>query len=211
MRKKIGIFGGTFDPIHIGHLRLALELKQQLKLDEMRLLPCHKPPHRDAPKATSIQRREMLRIALQSCSELQLDERELLRDKPSYTYDTLLELRAELGDQVSLMLCMGEDSFAGISNWYCWRELIRLAHIIVIARSGWNLPQSGDVAKFLQTYQSDVTSLNDKAAGSIVLQAPRLLPISATEIRKQIHANESAQFLVPDGVWQFIREQNLYR
>jgi nicotinate-nucleotide adenylyltransferase len=211
MRKKIGLFGGTFDPVHIGHLRLALELQQQLELDEMHLLPCHKPPHRQPPQATSIQRTEMLRIALQNCPELQLDERELLRDKTSYTYDTLLELRAELGSEVSLVLCMGEDAFAGISNWYSWQELIHLAHIVVIARSGWNAPQTGDVANFLQTHQSDVNSLNDKAAGSIVLQAPRLLPISATEIRKQTSAGESAQFLVPDGVWHYIRKQNLYR
>ncbi len=211
MRKKIGLFGGTFDPVHIGHLRLALELKQQLELDEMRLLPCYKPPHREAPQATSMQRTQMLRIALENCLELQLDERELLRDKPSYTYDTLLDLRAELGDEVSLILCMGEDAFAGISNWYCWRELIHLAHIVVIARSGWSLPKSGDVANLLQAYQSDVNSLNNKSAGSIVLQSPRLLPISATEIRKQVHTGESAQFLVPDSVWQYISKQNLYR
>lgn len=211
MRKKIGLFGGTFDPVHIGHLRLALELKQQLKLDEMRLIPSHKPPHRQTPQATAAQRTEMLRIALQDCPELQLDEREILRDKASYTYDTLLELRAVLGNEVSLVLCMGEDAFAGISSWYAWQELIHLAHIVVVARSGWTLPHSGDAANLLQAYQSDVNSLNDKAAGSIVLQAPRLLPISATEIRQQTAAGESAQFLVPDGVWRYIREQNLYR
>ncbi len=210
-RKKIGLFGGTFDPIHIGHLRLALELKQQLELDEMRLLPCHKPPHREAPQASSEQRAEMLRIALQDCSELQLDERELQRDRPSYTYDTLLELRAELGGEVSLVLCMGEDAFAGISSWYCWQELIHLAHIVVVARTGWSLPQNGDAANLLKAYQCDVNSLNDEVSGSIVLQAPRLLPVSGTEIRQQIHAGESAQFLVPDRVWQYIREQNLYR
>ncbi len=210
-RKKIGLFGGTFDPIHIGHLRLALELKQQLQLDEMRLLPCHKPPHREVPQASSEQRAEMLRIALQDCSELQLDERELQRDRPSYTYDTLVELRAELGGEVSLILCMGEDAFAGITNWYCWQELIHLTHIAVVARPGWNLPQNGDAANLLKASQSEVSSLNNEASGSIVLQAPRLLPVSGTEIRQQIHAGESAQFLVPDRVWQYIREQNLYR
>lgn len=211
MRKKIGLFGGTFDPVHIGHLRLALEIKQQLKLDEMRLLPCHKPPHRQTPQATSVQRIKMLRIALQHCPELQVDERELLHDKPSYTYDTLLEMRAELGSEVSLILCVGEDAFAGIDSWYCWQELIHLAHIVVIGRSGLNLPHNADVANLLQTYQCDSSTLKEKAAGSIVLQTPRLLPISATEIRKQVHAGESAQFLVSDGVWQYICEQNLYR
>ena len=155
MRKKIGVFGGTFDPIHIGHLRMALELKEQLGLDEMRLLPCHQPPHRDAPQVSSAQRAEMLRIALHDCPELQLDERELRRDKPSYTYDTLMELRAELGDDVSLVLCMGADAFSGLPNWYCWQELIRLAHLVVIARPGWNIPESGDARDLLDKYQGE--------------------------------------------------------
>ncbi len=210
-RKKIGIFGGTFDPIHIGHLRMALELKEQLGLDEMLLLPCHQPPHRDAPQVSSAQRAEMLRIALQDCPELQLDERELQRDKPSYTYDTLLELRAELGDEVSLVLCMGEDTFAGLPNWYCWQELIHLAHIVVIARPGWAIPDSGDARDLLNKHQRELKSLDYEPAGSIVLQSSRLLPISATEIRQQIQAGKSPQFLVPDAVWNYIKANQLYR
>jgi len=210
-RKKIGIFGGTFDPIHIGHLRMALELKLQLGLDEMRLLPCHKPPHRDAPQVDSAQRSEMLRIALQDCPELQLDERELQRDKPSYTYDTLTELRAELGEQVSLVLCMGEDAFAGLPNWYCWTEIIRLAHIVVIARPGWAIPELGEARDLLNKHQRDAKSLDYEASGSIVLASPRLLPISATEIREQILAGNSAQFLLPDAVWNYIKAKQLYR
>jgi len=211
MRKKIGIFGGTFDPIHIGHLRMALELKEQLGLDEMRLLPCHQPPHRDAPQVSSVQRVEMLRIALQYCPELQLDERELQRDKPSYTYDTLLELRAELGSEVSLVLCMGEDAFAGLPNWYCWQELIRLAHIVVVARPGWAIPDSGEARDLLNKHEREPKSLDYASAGSIVLQSPRLLPISATEIRQQIQAGKSAQFLVPEAVWNYINANQLYR
>ncbi len=211
MRKKIGIFGGTFDPIHIGHLRMALELKQQLGLDEMRLLPAHRPPHRDAPQVSSAQRAEMLRIALRDCPDLQLDERELQREKPSYTYDTLNELRAELGNDVSLVLCMGEDAFAGLPNWYCWQELIGLAHLVVIARPGWAIPELGEARDLLVKHQRDVKSLDHEPAGSIVLLSPRLLPISATEIRTQIKAGNSAQFLVPDAVWNYIRTHNLYR
>lgn len=210
-RKKIGIFGGTFDPIHIGHLRMALELKQQLGLDEMRLLPAHRPPHRDAPQVSSLERAEMLRIALQNCPELQLDERELQREKPSYTYDTLLELRTELGNEVSLVLCMGEDAFAGLPNWYCWQELIGLAHMVVLARPGWAIPELGEARDLLARYQRDVKSLDYEPAGSIVLFSPRLLPISATEIRAQIKAGNSAQFLVPDAVWNYICTHNLYR
>jgi len=211
MRKKIGILGGTFDPIHIGHLRLALELKQQLGLAEMRLIPCHKPPHRATPQADSAQRADMLRIALRECPDLQWDERELLRDKPSYTYDTLRELREELGDEVSLVLCMGEDAFAGLATWYRWQELIHLAHIVVIARPGWSIPESGEVRNLLLQYQRDLHSLEQQPAGAIVLQSPRLLPISASEIRAQVGAGTSAQFLVSDGVWNYITAHNLYR
>lgn len=210
MRKKIGIFGGTFDPIHIGHLRMALELKQRLGLDDMRLLPCHQPPHRDTPHVSSAQRAEMLQIALRDCPELQLDERELQRDKPSYTYDTLQDFRHEFGADVSLVLCMGEDAFAGLSSWYRWQELIQLAHIVVIARPGWSIPETGEVRDLLNQYQGDVDALVINPAGSIVLQSLRLLPISATEIRQQISAGNSAQYLVPDGVWDYIKTQRLY-
>ena len=222
MRRKIGIFGGTFDPVHIGHLRLALELKQQLGLDEMRLLPCHRPPHRAAPQVSSGQRVEMLHLALQSCPDLLLDERELQRDKPSYTVDTLREVRAEVGEEVSLVLCMGEDAFAGLPGWHCWRELLGLAHIVVVARPGWTLAETGKIGEarepgaagelreLLLKHQCDAESLACAAAGAIVLQAPRLLAISSSEIRQQIKAGESAQFLVSDAVWEFITQHNLY-
>ena len=207
---KIGIFGGTFDPIHMGHLRMALELKQQLGLDEMRLLPSHQPPHRDAPKVSSAQRAEMLRIALQDCPELQFDERELRRNKPSYTYDTLQELRSELGDAVSLVLCMGVDAFAGLASWYRWQELIQLAHIVVVARPGWDIANGAGVRDLLNTHSSDIDALSRAAFGSIVLHSPRLLEISATEIRAQIQSGQSAQFLMPDGVWEYIKINRLY-
>ena len=211
MRKRIGIFGGTFDPIHIGHLRIALEIKQQLQLDEMHLLPCYLPPHRPTPGASAIQRVDMLEIALQGCTELRIDKRELQRDKPSYTYDTLHELRAEVGEQTSLCLCMGMDSFATLDTWHNWDQLLQLAHIVVVARPGWFLPESGAVADLLQSYRADSSVISQQAAGAIVLLEQRLLPISATDIRAQICAGHSPQFLVPDEVWNYIRSNGLYR
>lgn len=210
MRKTLGIFGGTFDPVHIGHLRLALELKQQLALDEMRLLPCHLPPHRASPSVTSDVRVQMLQLALRDCTELQLDTRELAHDKPSYTYDTLCELRAELGAETSISFCMGADSFAQLATWHRWQELIRLAHIVVVSRPGWELLETGVVAELLNRHQSDAAIIAQQAAGAVVVLTPRLLPISSTEIRALIKAEQSPQFLVPDAVWSFIREHNLY-
>jgi nicotinate-nucleotide adenylyltransferase len=211
MRKTLGIFGGTFDPIHIGHLRMALEIKQQLQLDEMRLLPCYLPPHRPAPGAMAEARVAMLNLAVQDCAELVVDERELQRNKPSYTYDTLCELRAELGEQTSICLCMGMDSFATLDTWNNWDQLLQLAHIVVVGRPGWFLPESGAVADLLNLHRRDIDVIAQHAAGAIVLLEQRLLPISATDIRVQIRAGNSPQFLVPDGVWNYIRSHQLYQ
>lgn len=211
MRKCLGIFGGTFDPIHLGHLRLALELKQLLALDEMHLLPCYLPPHRAAPGASAKQRVDMLQLALQDCRELQVDTRELQRDKPSYTLDTLMELRAEVGAQTSLSLCMGMDSFCTLDTWYEWQQLIRLAHIVVVERPGYELPTIGPVAELVRRHGADVTALKSAAMGAVVIVAPRLLPVSATEIRAQLTAGQSPQFLLPDAVLNYIHAQQLYR
>jgi nicotinate-nucleotide adenylyltransferase len=153
----------------------------------------------------------MLRIALQDCPDLTLDERELARDKLSYTYDSLQELRAELGAQVSLVLCMGTDAFTGLPNWHRGSALIELAHILVIERPGWSLPEQGAAWGLLQTYAREPEYLLQEPAGSVVLMSLRLLPVSATEIRRQIKTGRSAQFLVPDGVWKYINAHELYR
>ena len=211
MRKCIGFFGGTFDPIHLGHLRLALELKQQLALDEMRLLPCYIPPHRASPSVDAQQRLAMLQLALNDCAELRWDARELHREKPSYTYDTLCELRAEFGTDVSLSWCMGMDSFATLDSWHHWQDLIGLAHLVVVARPGWEMPVTGPVAELIAQHRADASGIRTEAAGNLVILEQRLLPISATEIRAQIRANESPQFLVPDAVWNYIRAHGLYR
>lgn len=211
MRPTIGLLGGTFDPVHNGHLRMALELKESLRLDEMRLLPCHRPPHRAAPGATSDQRVTMVRLAVADCPELQIDERELRRTTMSYTLDTLRELREELGREVSLVLALGMDAFAGLHTWHRWGELLDHAHVALIARSGYFLPKTGEIADLLRARQAPVAALNERACGAIVQPNLSLLAISATAIRASIAKGSSAQFLVPDAVWKYIIAQNLYR
>jgi len=211
MRKKIGILGGTFDPIHNGHLRLALELKQQLGLEQMRLMPCHRPVHRDPPRVTSAMRAQMARLALADCPELILDERELQRDQPSYTFDTLRALRAESGTEVSLVWALGTDAFAALDTWNRWQELLDYTHLAIIERPGFSLPVTGPVAELLQSHQAPLAALDERAQGAIVLPQLRLLDISATSIREQIAQNHSAQFLIPQTVWEFILTQGLYR
>jgi nicotinate-nucleotide adenylyltransferase len=209
-RTKLGFFGGTFNPVHFGHLRLALEVKQTLSLDEVRLVPCHRPAHRCEPEVSNAQRAEMLRLALSACEELRLDTRELDRPGPSYSVDTLQELREEMGSEVSLSWIMGSDAFAGLDSWHRWREMLDWGHLVVVARPGWELPETGPVADYLNRCQGPADILGEKPAGHIVVQTLRLLPISATDIRNQIAAGESPQFLLPDPVWQFIRQRGLY-
>lgn len=207
---QIGLFGGTFNPVHFGHLRLALEVRQTLSLDEVRLVPCHRPAHRGELEVSSGQRLEMLRLALQNCPELSLDERELARDGPSYTLETLQSLRAELGPDVSLTWIMGSDAFAGLDSWHGWRKLLDFGHILVIARPGYELPSQGPVAELLNRRGAEAEVLAEQPFGAIVVQELRLLPISATEIRAQIGRHQSPQFLLPEPVWDFIQQQGLY-
>lgn len=211
VRRQIGLFGGTFNPVHHGHLRLALEACETLGLEQVRLLPCHQPPHRATPNVDSAQRCEMLRLALEDCPPLVLDSRELQRDGPSYTVDSLRSLREELGPEVSLVWIMGGDAFAGLASWHRWRQLLDWAHLLVVARPGWELPEQGPVHEWWQAHRAEPAALEEQASGSIVVRTLRLLPISATEIRTMIGAGRSPQFLLPDQVWQYIRERGLYR
>ncbi|WP_111641006.1 nicotinate-nucleotide adenylyltransferase [Marinimicrobium alkaliphilum] len=206
----VGLMGGTFDPIHIGHLRMALEAREALGLAQVRLLPCHRPPHRDQPSVTSVERARMLQLALQDCPELVLDERELRRDGPSYTVETLIEVRRELGADTPLYWLLGTDAFAGLDRWHRWRELLDHAHLVVIERPDAPLPTRGPVADLLAERRRPLAQAATTPAGAIVTLRLRLLPISATEIRAQIAAGESARFLLPDPVWHYIEQNHLY-
>jgi nicotinate-nucleotide adenylyltransferase len=205
------MLGGTFDPVHIGHLRSALELRERLGFDELRLVPCHRPPHRPQPGASAEQRLRMLELALAGETQLCADARELRRAGPSYTFDTLTELRAELGEHCALSLVMGADAFAGLDSWHRWRELSQLAHIVVVARPDCALPATGAVAELLHGLRAEPDALRQSTCGRIVPVALTPLPVSATAIREQVSAGRSPRYLLPDTVWSYIREHALYR
>jgi nicotinate-nucleotide adenylyltransferase len=210
-RPLIGIFGGTFDPVHHGHLRMALELKQHLGLDEMRLVPCHIPPHRQAPAASAAHRAAMLALAVADCPELTVDRLELNNPGPSYSLHTLENLRGQLGPEPALCLAMGMDSLTSLPSWYGWEGLLALAHLVVAARPGWRQPGTGTIGDYIARHRAEPAALRERPGGSIVIETLSLLPISATAIREQIGRGESPQFLLPDSVWAYILRHNLYR
>jgi nicotinate-nucleotide adenylyltransferase len=205
------MLGGTFDPIHAGHLRSAVELREALALDEVRFVPCHVPPHRGAPLANAEQRLQMLELALADEPGLRIDARELARSAPSYSIDTLTELRAELGAQCALSLIVGMDAFAQLHSWQRWQELLDYAHIVVIARPGSTLPQTGAVADLLRAKRSEASVLKQMSHGRIASIELTPLPISATTIRELIQRGHSPRYLLPDAVWNYIRAQRLYQ
>jgi nicotinate-nucleotide adenylyltransferase len=153
----------------------------------------------------------MLELALAGETQLVADGRELKRSGPSYTFDSLSELRAEFGAQYSLSLILGADAFAELESWHRWRELLSLAHIVVMARPQHMLPSRGALAELLQAKRAEPAVLQQQSCGAIVVVELTPLPIAATAIRAQIAASRSPRYLMPDAVWFFIREHALYQ
>lgn len=207
----IGIFGGTFDPIHFGHLRCALEIAEQLQLREVRMLPCGQPPHRDAPQATAAQRRRAVELALQGQSLLRMDSRELERPGPSYMVDTLAALRAEVGTQ-SVCLILGQDAFNGLASWHAWEQLPGLAHLVVISRPGVERPMLGPIAELIaQRAVDNADALRAQPAGAILFCQVTALDISASDIRARLANGRSPQYLLPDAVLEYLVQEAVYQ
>lgn len=197
----LAILGGTFDPIHNAHLRVAWEAAEFLSA-EVRLLPANVPPHREQPVATAEQRAALVRAALDGQDRLILDTRELRREGPSYTIDTLLELRQEIGDERPLVLLVGADAFAGLPTWHRWKELFDLAHIGVLTRPG----HGGTLPTELRTKIAsrrcpNVASLSESASGRVLSIPVTPLDISATGIRALLGCGREPRYLVPDALF----------
>ena len=207
----IGILGGTFDPVHCGHLRLALEIREQLSLDSVRLLPAANPRLRETPRADGSQRLELLAAAVDGEPGLEVDARELGRDGPTYTVETLESFRREFPDEV-LVFILGMDSFQSLDRWHRWQDLPGLAHLVVAHRPGGALPGPGAVAELLAQRRCDeVATLKKESAGRIMICQPPLLDISATRIRSLIAEGRSIRFLVPDKVIELMNRTRCYK
>ena len=207
----VGILGGTFDPVHNGHLRIALEILENLALAEVRFIPSRLPPHRGRPQATPSQRLEMLRLAVAGQPGFVVDDRELRREGPSYMVDTLASLRIELGN-TPLCLLLGRDAFNDLPGWHCWRNILELTHLIILERPGAALTPAGELSQLLDHCRLDHPgALREKAAGGILIQPVTQLAISATQIRQLLAQGRSPRYLLPEAVWNCIREHGLYR
>jgi len=207
----IGILGGTFDPIHNGHLRLAMELASALSLAEVRLVPCARPPHRESPGAAPGQRAKWIRVAVGDEPQLRLDDRELLREGPSYTVDTLASLRAE-NPNTPLCLIMGREVYAHLPSWHEWQRLFDYAHIVLIDRPGVDVALADAARTELDARVADnLGQLHRETAGRIYSHAPPLLEISATRIRALLASGASPRYLLPTPVLEDIMDAGAYR
>lgn len=211
LQKPIGILGGTFDPVHNGHLRLAVQLRDQLGLSQVRLVPSARPPHRGQPGATPGQRSKWIRVAISEEPGLVLDDRELIRPGLSYTIDTLLSFRKELPD-TPLCLVMGSDVFAELDTWHRWEELLDYCHIVRVPRPGSRQEVSPAVTARMQSHEIDNPArLGDQRAGFVYEAHFPLLEISGTDIRQIIARGHSPRFLLPLRIWTDIDEIGAYR
>lgn len=211
----IGIFGGTFNPVHWGHLRTALEIKNVLKLERMLLIPCGMPPHREQPDTDPDTRLAMLKLAITDFPELEIDDRELRRDGPSYTVDTLGSIRKEFPD-MPIAACIGTDAFLHLNTWHRWKELFELAHVIVAHRPGWSIEKikeqlpkelQQEVAKRMTEDLSEITTGDH---GKLLDLKVTDIDISSSNIRQRVNNHESISGLVPVGVEGYIKRHHLY-
>jgi nicotinate-nucleotide adenylyltransferase len=206
----ICILGGTFDPVHFGHLRPALDVQQVLQIDRVHLLPCRIPPHREMPQLGGQQRLLLLQLAIADEPGLGIDERELHRDGPSYMVDTLQSLRAEIGER-PLCLALGMDALLGLDRWHRWEELLDLCHLVVMQRPGNEWPQDSELAaRVARARVSEVQALNSRAAGCVLAVPVTQIAVSSTRIRELLRAGLSARYLMPEAVLERILQENWY-
>jgi nicotinate-nucleotide adenylyltransferase len=207
----IGILGGTFDPIHLGHLHLANSIYQQLHLQKIIFIPTSQPLLRHPAIATASQRLEMLRIAIKEYPYFEVDDCELNRSAPSYSIDTLRELRKKIPDQ-PLCFIMAADQLIQFDQWHEWQKIPDLAHLIITDRPGYELRLNDATKQLLNDRQiTDPTLLSEKNTGYIYLVNIEAMPISATKIRSELAKGKEPISFLPKGVWKYIKENGLYK
>ncbi|NEX21460.1 nicotinate-nucleotide adenylyltransferase [Thiorhodococcus mannitoliphagus] len=207
----IGIYGGTFDPIHFGHLRPALEVLQGLGLEQVRFVPLNVAVHRPQPIASAPMRLAMLKAAIRGQPGFVADPRELQREGGSYTYDTLLSLRRDLGSSCPLCLMIGADAYHGFLDWYRPLEVLELAHLVVMRRPGHDAATGPALRKlYLERGSDGPVELESAPGGRILFQQVSQLEISSTRIRDLVTRGLSPHYLLPEAVWELMAREGLY-
>ncbi|MEX2487964.1 MAG: nicotinate-nucleotide adenylyltransferase [Pseudomonadales bacterium] len=209
--QSCAIFGGTFDPVHNGHLRSAVEVREALGVAKVRLIPACRPPHRDQPATAPADRLEMLKLATRGIDYIEIDDREIKREGKSYTIDTLESIRDEAGTEVSMSLVLGSDAWAILDTWRDWQRLTDLVHVVILRRAG----QEPDEPEVVRTWSraklaENPAALQAHAHGLICRIEVTRLDISATRIRELFSTGRSPDYLMPGEVIEYIRGKGLY-
>lgn len=212
----VGILGGTFDPVHHGHLRLAEEVGGLLDLQQVHFIPTGTPPHRAQPAASNAQRAAMVRLAIAGNPRFVMDERELTRAGQSYSFDTVTDLRTTLPAQTPVVLMMGADAFLSLPGWHRWRELLEICHIVVAQRPGYSVTswESALAPELWEAFASrsvvNLSPLRRSPGGRIAIHTMTALDISASLLRSQLRSGVSPRYLLPDAVLDYIHHNGLY-
>ncbi len=210
-QQALGFLGGTFDPVHFGHLRPALEICEALSLKQLILMPNHIAPHKSASHCSALQRCKMVELAIQDQPKIGIDRRELNRAKPSYTIDTLKELKKQ-HPHTPICFIMGMDSLISFNSWHQWHEILNYCHLIVSQRPGWRCEFNEQVQALLDQHKStNPHDLHNLQAGKIYFQTTSQLDISSSEIRQLLNNNISIDYLVPEAVNSYIKQHKLYK
>lgn len=211
-KSGVAIMGGTFDPIHNGHLRTAVEVLDRYQYSELRLIPCFQPVHKGQPSVSPQQRLEMAKLAISGDSRLRMDSREMDREGPSYSVDTLRDIRSEIGPNESLIMVLGMDSFLSLPTWQNWQELIQYSHLLVVSRPGWEPDLISELSAFCENYRAASShELQCAPSGRVWFETLTPLGISSSMIRALARKNESIAYLLPEPVQKYIEQHQLYR
>ncbi|KAA0014748.1 nicotinate-nucleotide adenylyltransferase [Billgrantia pellis] len=207
------MLGGTFDPVHLGHLRSAVELREALGLDRVHMVPAKAPPLRGQPRVSPRERLALLRLGIGDTPGLVADPRELERDGPSYSADTLTDLRHEYGPEARLVMALGHDAFLRLADWHSPTRLFELAHLVVIDRPDFDAPLSPPLGELIAGREVDSGDmLWRRPAGSLLrLALPTRMAISATEVRRRLAEGSSVRYLLPEAVEARLLADSLYR
>lgn len=207
---KIGILGGTFDPIHFGHIRPAQEIKQQLNLDEVWLMPNHIPPHKSGTHVSSEDRLAMTQLVCEQLPHFKLCDIEAKRDTPSYSAMTLAQLR-KIHPQHEFYFIMGMDSFLSFTRWHKWQQLLQLCHLVVCKRPGWHLAPHDPMQSVLKPRLHDITKPTAEPFGRILMVDITEQDISSTRVRQQLMQGMMPSAELPASIQDYIQHNRLYR